>query len=446
MTRVAALVPLKLHSRRLPNKNFLRLGDHPLARHVFETLTGVETLNEVYCYCSKPQVMQLLPESVRFLARPERLDQDTVKANELFRYAVERISAEVIVLCHATAPFISRETVHACVEAVSTGRYDSAASVIKLRTYCWHRDEPLNYDPAAMAQTQDLAPVYAETSGVYVFRKADYLTTNTRINGRTFLADVDAREAVDIDYPEDFALAQALLDFDPRGTLKQSSEYFVGLMNSTARNRDIKLVTFDLDGVLIDSVPAMKVAWSAACEAAELSIPFERYAKGIGFPFREILRQLEIDDSLHATIEQVYNAAAIAAQDKIKTYPGVSHALARLQKAGVRVAVATSKNRERTTKILAELLPDIQFDHVTTPDDVKSGRGKPHPDQLMYCALEVGIDPQNTIYVGDMEVDKEASQRAGFRFVHAGWGYGTLENVNDVWFASMNDFVEFLLE
>ncbi|WP_299609646.1 HAD-IA family hydrolase [uncultured Tateyamaria sp.] len=446
MTRVAALVPLKLHSRRLPNKNFLRLGDHPLARHVFETLAAVETLDDVYCYCSKPQVMQLLPETVRFLARPERLDQDNVKANELFRYAVERIPADLIVLCHATAPFITRETVRASVDAVQNGGYDSAASALKLKTYCWHRGEPLNYDPAAMAQTQDLLPIYAETSGVYVFRKADYLTTNTRINGRTFLAEVDAREAVDIDYPEDFALAQALLDFDPQGTTTQGSEYFVGMMNSTARNRDIKLVTFDLDGVLIDSVPAMEVAWEAACEAAGLDIPFDHYAKGIGYPFRDILRQLEIDEALHTTIEETYNHAAIAAQEKIKTYPGVARALARLQDAGVRVAIATSKNRERTIGILAELLPEIQFDHVTTPDDVKAGRGKPHPDQLLHCALAVSVDPQNTIYLGDMEVDKEAAQRAGFRFVHAGWGYGALEDVNDIWFASIGDFVEFLLE
>ena len=105
----------------------------------------------------------------------------------------------------------------------------------------------------------------------------------------------------------------------------------------------------------------------------------------------------------------------------------------------------TSKNRERTHSILEELLSEIKFDLIMTPDDVKPGRGKPHPDQLLHCALEAGVDPHNVIYLGDMEVDKEAAMRAGFTFVHAGWGYGTIKDINDIWFDSMQDFVDFLL-
>ena len=71
--KIASLVPLKLNSRRLPNKNCLRLVDHPLARHIFDTLQAVEELNSIYCYCSQPQVMQFLSKDIRFLARPEKL-------------------------------------------------------------------------------------------------------------------------------------------------------------------------------------------------------------------------------------------------------------------------------------------------------------------------------------------------------------------------------------
>jgi len=116
--KIASIVPLKLNSRRLPNKNFLRLGDHPLARHIFDTLQAIEELNDIYCYCSQPQVMQLLSKSIRFLARPEKLDGDDIKANELFRYAIERIDADLIVLCHATAPFISSKTIKNLINAV----------------------------------------------------------------------------------------------------------------------------------------------------------------------------------------------------------------------------------------------------------------------------------------------------------------------------------------
>ena len=66
MNSIAAIIPLKMNSRRLPNKNFLSLGGIPLCAHVFNSIsqvTGVDT----YCYCSNPRVMELLPPSIRYL-------------------------------------------------------------------------------------------------------------------------------------------------------------------------------------------------------------------------------------------------------------------------------------------------------------------------------------------------------------------------------------------
>ena len=178
---------------------------------------------------------------------------------------------------------------------------------------------------------------------------------------------------------------------------------------------------------------------------AKINIPFKNYASLIGYPFLEILKKLNIEPHLYKTIEKNYNDCSLSTQDKILSYPGVKKELLRLKKAGINIAVATSKNRERTQSILEKFFAEIDFDYIATPDDVKPGRGKPHPDQLLHCALATGIDPWNSIYIGDMEVDKEASLRAGFQFVHAGWGYGSIKDINDIWFASIKDFVDYLI-
>src|SRR5690554_6104230 len=123
MASIAALVPLKLNSRRLPNKNFMRLGDYPLAYHIFNTLLDVDIIDNVYCYSSQSQILDLLPYGVDFLVRPSRLDGDEVKANELFLYAINKLDAEWIVLCHATAPFLSTKTIEIGLEKVLSGEY-----------------------------------------------------------------------------------------------------------------------------------------------------------------------------------------------------------------------------------------------------------------------------------------------------------------------------------
>ena len=56
--RTIAFVPIKLNSQRLPGKNILPIGGHPLCWHIVNTLLRVKGIDEVYVYCSDESVMQ----------------------------------------------------------------------------------------------------------------------------------------------------------------------------------------------------------------------------------------------------------------------------------------------------------------------------------------------------------------------------------------------------
>ena len=86
----------------------------------------------------------------------------------------------------------------------------------------------------------------------------------------------------------------------------------------------------------------------------------------------------------------------------------------------------TSKNTVKTNKILN--LFNFKFDIVQTPDSVL--RGKPAPDHLLYAMSTLNIDPQHTLYIGDMDVDYQAAKRANIDYVHASWGYGACNDGN----------------
>ena len=122
-----------------------------------------EEINDIYVYSSNDDIINLLPNGVKLLPRPDYLNGDKIKANELFRYAVERIDDEIITLCQIPGPFISKESLRIGIEKVQSNKYRSAFSVKRLQTYCWFDEKPLNYDPKDMEQTQDLKPILAET-------------------------------------------------------------------------------------------------------------------------------------------------------------------------------------------------------------------------------------------------------------------------------------------
>lgn len=212
--KIVALVPLKINSSRLPNKNFLKLGDKPLASHVFSTLLQSQLISDVFCYTSQAKLLDLLPNGVKLLSRPDYLDGDSIKGNELFSYAIQRIEADIIVLSHVTAPFIKLKSIEKGINAILNQGYACSFSVVRQQTYCWYKNKPINYNPEKMDQTQHLDPVFTETNGFYVFYKKNFIKNNNRTCKKPFLVEVDIKEAIDIDYLSEYNLAKKLLNFN----------------------------------------------------------------------------------------------------------------------------------------------------------------------------------------------------------------------------------------
>lgn len=210
--KTIAMMPIKLRNERLPGKNTKLLGAKPLLQYGLESLKATGLTNEIYVYCSSEEVVSYLPEKVKFLKRPEYLDLPEANFTQFFDAFMKERDADIYILCHATAPFISVATMKECITAVQGGEYDSAFCARKIQTFLWKGGAPLNFDPSALPRTQDLEPIYQETSGVYVFRKEVFQTYRRRIGSRPYVKCVTYKEAVDIDEQDDFLLAEALLD------------------------------------------------------------------------------------------------------------------------------------------------------------------------------------------------------------------------------------------
>lgn len=447
--KIAALVPVKLNSRRLPNKNFLMLGNRPLAHYIFETLLKIETISSVYCYTSQMQMLQLLPRGVKLLPRPTRLDQDSIGGNELFDYAVHKLADyDIIVLCHPTGPYISKESIANGIDSVATQGYDSAISVEKHLNYAWFRNAPLNYIPTKMMQTQDLDPVYIETSGFYIFTRASYMKNNSRIGINPCFVEVSKRESVDIDNPSDFVYAEHLLDFNRASSSLSFDKFFVDILNENGIHGKISHISFDLDGVIIDSLNTMMASWKDTQDKFDIAIPFDNYKKNIGRPLPDILSIIGIASHQIHDVASFYIQHTSMHSRLTTVHHDIVSLIAEMLDRDIRVSIVTSKPRVRAESIVKDLFNNVDISNLilVAPDDLPSKRGKPCPDPILLACCMLGCDPSETIYVGDMEVDKVAAQRAGVHFVHASWGYEELPELDQVWFSSPMDLCLYLRE
>ncbi len=209
--KTIAFVPIRLNSRRVEGKNLRLLGGRPLMTYILDTLRDCERIDETYVYCSDPDIARHLPDGVKFLRRDPALDSDSTLGEEIYDAFTREVDADIYVLAHATSPFIRRATVDDAVARVGCGEYDSAFSAERIQTFAWYEGRTLNYSPERVPRTQDLEPVFVETSAFFVFRREVWRDMRRRIGLRPYMAVTDRIESMDIDYPDDFRLAEAIV-------------------------------------------------------------------------------------------------------------------------------------------------------------------------------------------------------------------------------------------
>ena len=209
--KTVALIPVKMGSKRVPGKNIKLFFDGtPLMSFIQRTCLESNLINEVYIYCSDDTVKEYILSGVKFLKRPAFLDVDTVNANDIIREFIKSVDADVYVNAHTTSPFAKTETIDDCISKVSSGRYDSAFCAENIKTCMWSDGKPVNFNPDYFPRTQDLPDIYGETSIAYVFTKESFLKNNRRLGKKPYIKEVGKIEAIDIDYPEDFEIANAV--------------------------------------------------------------------------------------------------------------------------------------------------------------------------------------------------------------------------------------------
>lgn len=216
--KVVAVVPMKLNNSRLPQKNTKPFTNgEPLCHYILSTLLTVEGIDEVYVYCSNPNIRDFIPDGVKYLQRSDALDQNSTSMTEVLLNFAKDVSADIYVLTHTTAPFISKQSLEQGLQKVISGKNDSAFSAKKIQEFLWRDDKPFNYALDNIPRTQDLPPLYAETCGFYIYRSNIITNFHRRIGFKPYIVEVGEIESIDIDEAEDFEIADAIYNFKMLG-------------------------------------------------------------------------------------------------------------------------------------------------------------------------------------------------------------------------------------
>ena len=217
MTKLAALVPMRHHSQRVPGKNFRPLAGQPLFHHIIKTLLAIPEIGIIVVDTDSAPVMEGLKRhfpQVKIIERPVSLRADDVPMNEILLYDTEQVTADFYLQTHSTNPLLKAETVSRGVKSFLENypRFDSLFSVTSLKTRLYFQDgRAINHDPAVLIQTQDLPQVFEENSCLYLFTRKNLVERRHRIGRNPMMFEIDSREAWDIDEELDFEIVDFLM-------------------------------------------------------------------------------------------------------------------------------------------------------------------------------------------------------------------------------------------
>jgi len=214
--QIVALVPMKGHSERVPQKNIRPLAGRPAFHWVLESLSQSKYVKQIVINTDSKDIAQSASDNfeVTILDRPDFLLGDMVSIQPLIEYDLSQTSAEYYLQTHSTNPLVTADTIDRAIEAFfSQSDNDALFTVTPIKTrFYWPDGRGINHDPMKLIRTQDLEPIYEENSCLYLFSKTTNIKTGNRLGSKPMMYPMERLEAVDIDDIEDFYWAEYLLN------------------------------------------------------------------------------------------------------------------------------------------------------------------------------------------------------------------------------------------
>ena len=188
---------------------------------------------------------------------------------------------------------------------------------------------------------------------------------------------------------------------------------------------NIKVVSFDMDGTILNTEADLEAAARRALKLAGLPpMPPVRFANYIGNGVKGIYRELCPD----ATQEKLEEAVRYQLEwypehctEQTCFYPGMWETLQWMAAKGIRLVIVTNKVETTAKKLANHFCSDLPFEEIWGNDHDRPLKPDPIAGKLLCETL--GVTPDQVMHVGDGETDMQFAKNAGFVGVGVSWGY-----------------------
>jgi len=217
---VTVFLPCRAGSERVPHKNTRDFAGIKggLLKIKLEQLLKAGSIDKIILSTNDEEVINIAKviNNSRIIIdrRPEHLATSATSTDDLIKYVPSLIESGLVLWTHVTSPFIDEKIYDGAISRYHElkGEYDSLMSVTPLKTFIWDKNGAVNYDRSAekWPRTQTIDPLFEVNSGIFIAPVNIYTGLGDRIGKNPFLFETDDIASFDIDWEEDFFIAEAI--------------------------------------------------------------------------------------------------------------------------------------------------------------------------------------------------------------------------------------------
>jgi N-acylneuraminate cytidylyltransferase len=231
---IFAITPARGGSKGVPRKNIKPMAGKPLIQYTIEAAKACPLISRYVVNSEDPEIRAIAQSfGVDTQDRPEDYWHDNTfqEVDRLLQWIVSDLerqgaSIDIIVLLYPTSPLRPVQAITDCIDLVLNQGYDSALTLREDRSYLWQRLDqdyavaPTNYDPKKRGPNQmEGWNQWVENKAVYAMKRDLLMDTGCRLGGKIGYVEMTKLQSIDIDRPEDFQLAELIMDLRLSGAI-----------------------------------------------------------------------------------------------------------------------------------------------------------------------------------------------------------------------------------
>lgn len=231
--KIIAMIPARLGSTRIKNKNIRLLGNKPLIQHIADNAKQSKILNDIYINSENLIFKEISNNlNIKFYHRPENLSTDEATNDDFALNFLKNIECDILIQLLPTSPFLTTQEIDNFILEMLDKDFDTLISTKEVKIEAIFKNKPLNFNQLRQTPpSQLLEPIKAYACGIMGWKSKNFISNMKKYKaayhggeGKIGFYNLKGLSLIDIDNEEDFQLANLTLSL--LNTKNQEPKYF----------------------------------------------------------------------------------------------------------------------------------------------------------------------------------------------------------------------------